>query len=434
MLGLLIMMAPAQAQAQTYAVLHNFTGGSDGARPQATLAIDRAGNLYGTAPQLGALGYGTVFKLTRYGANFIFNPLYNFQGQYDGGAPIGPVTIAADGTLYGTTIEGGYFGGAYCSNGGCGTVFRLTPPPTTPPSPFTPWHETVLYAFQAGSDGMGPYSPQLIFDQAGNLYGTTFQGGNDFGVVFEMTPYGGGWTESVLYNGFAPGFPGENPISGVVMDSAGNLYGTTSIGGAGGDGVVYELSPTQYGWVEALLHSFDNGADGGLPYGGLVMDSAGNLYGATQTGSHGAVVYELSPSNGGWSFQVFITSPAEWAPMQPSPWTRPAISTAPPKTWAHMAPAWSSADQRQRRLDPDRSARLFRKLWILLLRRRDPRPQRQSLRHHGGWWVEWLGRGVENHAVRQRPGGRGLRLTAYPLAAVNDYWRKIAWLLKKSLS
>ena len=304
MLGLLILTAPAQAQAQTYAVLHNFTGGSDGARPQATLAIDRTGNLYGTAPQLGALGYGTVFKLTRYGANFIFNPLYNFQGQYDGGAPIGPVTIAADGTLYGTTIEGGYFGGAYCSNGGCGTVFRLTPPPTTPPSPFTPWHETVLYAFQAGSDGMGPYSPQLIFDQAGNLYGTTFQGGNDFGVVFEMTPYGGGWTESVLYNGFAPGFPGENPISGVVMDSAGNLYGTTSIGGAGGDGVVYELSPTQYGWVETLLHSFDNGADGGLPYGGLVMDSAGNLYGATQTGSHGAVVYELSPSNGGWSFQV----------------------------------------------------------------------------------------------------------------------------------
>ncbi len=298
-----VTVIPA-AQAQTYSVLHNFTGGSDGSRPQATLAIDRAGNLYGTAPQGGTSDYGTVFKLTRYGSNFIFNPLYNFHGQYDGGAPIGPVTIAADGTLYGTTIEGGYFGGAFCSNGGCGTVFRLTPPPTTPPSPFTPWHETALYAFQAASDGMAPYSPQLIFDQAGNLYGTTYQGGSDFGVVFAMTPYGDIWAESVLYNGFAPGFPGQNPISGVVRDNAGNFYGTASIGGAGGDGVVYELSLTQYGWVETVLHSFDNGADGGLPYGGLVMDSVGNLYGATQAGSHGAVVYELSPSNGGWNFQV----------------------------------------------------------------------------------------------------------------------------------
>ena len=120
MFGLLTMLAPAQAQSQTYTVLHNFSGGQDGSRPQATLAIDRAGNLYGTAPQGGTSDYGTVFKLTRYGSSFIFNPLYNFHGQSDGGAPFGPVTIAADGTLYGTTIEGGYFGGAYCSNGGCG--------------------------------------------------------------------------------------------------------------------------------------------------------------------------------------------------------------------------------------------------------------------------------------------------------------------------
>ena len=221
----------------------------------------------------------------------------------------------------------------------------------------------------------------------------------------------------------------------MVRDNAGNFYGTASIGGAGGDGVVYELSLTQYGWVETVLHSFDNGADGGLPYGGLVMDSAGNLYGATQAGSHGAVVYELSPSNGGWSFQVLYHFASGVGPN--AALTLDAAGNLYGTTedvGAHGAGmvfkltnangVWNLTDLH----DFSGGSGSYP------YGRSDPRRQRQSLRHHVGRRSEWVGRGVEDNAVSQRPGGRGLRSTAYPLAAVNDYWRKIAWLLKKSLS
>ena len=300
------------AQAQTYSVIHNFTGGSDGGFPQAGLTMDRAGKLYGTASTGGISGNGAVFKLVPSGSHWVFYPLYSFRGGYDGSAPTGPLTIGPDGALYGTTLAGGYFQGEYCEDGGCGVVFRLRPPATAPPSAFTPWNETVLYAFDA-EDGNEPVYPQLLFDQAGNIYGTTqFGGSNVGGNVFELIPSGGGWTDTVLYDGFeGDSAAGSQPYSGVVMDSAGNLYGTTSVGGARGDGVVYELSPTQNGWVETILHNFDFGADGGLSYGGLVMDQAGNLYGGTVAGGTGdcGVIYELSPSNGGWTFAPIYSLP-----------------------------------------------------------------------------------------------------------------------------
>jgi len=295
------------AQAQTYQVIHNFTGGTDGSNPQAGLAIDRRGNLYGTAAEGGSGGAGAVFKLAHSGSNWMLMPLYGFSGGDDGSYPFGPVTIGPDGSLYGTTLAGGTTLGVCREEGGCGVVFRLRPLPTPPPSVFTPWQETVLIAFDA-TDGNDPVYPQLLFDQTGNLYGTTQYGGSNIGGnVFELTPSGGSWTETVLYEGFGNGLTGEEPLSGVVMDSAGNLYGTTSVGGAGGDGVVYELSPTQYGYVQTVLHSFTNGDDGGLSYGGLVMDQAGNLYGGTVSGGSAGcgVIYELSPSsNGGWTFNV----------------------------------------------------------------------------------------------------------------------------------
>ena len=295
--------AASSTQAQTYTVIHNFTG-AEGAYPDAGLTLDKAGNLYGTASGGGSTGYGTVFKLAHKASGWIVMPLYSFTGGYDGASPLAPVTIGPDGSLYGTTIGGGYMGGNYCSQGGCGVVFSLKPGPRAPVSALAPWTQTVLHAFTGYPyDGDQPVFGPLIFDQQGNLYGTTQFGGNngDFGIAFKLTPSGSGWTESILYNF---GLPTNGPLSGVVMDSAGNLYGTTADGGA-----VFELSPSGLSWVLAILHTFNGENDGSLAYGGLVMDQAGNLYGATSDGGsgHGGVVYELSPSDGGWTYQILYS-------------------------------------------------------------------------------------------------------------------------------
>jgi uncharacterized repeat protein (TIGR03803 family) len=304
LLGLALATATATAaQAQTYTVIHNFSG-AEGAYPDAGLTPDKAGNFYGTASGGGSAGAGTVFKLTHYGSKWTVLPLYSFSGGYDGESPLAPVTIGPDGTLYGTTIGGGYTGGSYCWDGGCGVVFNLKPGPRAPVSALAPWTQTVLHAFTGYPyDGDQPVYGPLIFDQQGNLYGTTQFGGNngDDGITFKLTPYGNGWTENILYNF---GLPTRGPLSGVVMDSAGNLYGTTADGGA-----VFELSPSGSGWVNTILHTFNCGNDGCLAYGGLVMDGAGNLYGATSDGGsgHGGVVYELSPYGSGWTYQILYS-------------------------------------------------------------------------------------------------------------------------------
>ena len=306
--GLAVMFAIAvipAAQAQKYAVIHNFTGGKDGALPRSTLILDRAGNLYGTA--------GPVFKMTRAGSGWIYTPLFIFPGGYYGSSSGAAPVFGPDGGLYGTTDNGGDL---QCSDGegfGCGTVFNLKPPPTRPASFLSPWKETVLHAFAGRpSDGEIPWTGALIFDQAGNIYGTTEFGGNagNWGTVYKLTPYAGGWTEAVLYN---LGYGTNGPYSGVVMDSAGNLYGTT------GDGtVIFELSPGAGGWSFTDLHDFTGGKnDGGLAYGGLVFDSQGNLFGATTTGGthSGGVVYELTPYNGTWQYQIIYNLPSGGGPF-----------------------------------------------------------------------------------------------------------------------
>lgn len=175
--------------------------------------------------------------------------------------------------------------------------------------------ETILYTFTAGSDGSGP-TGSLIFDAAGNLYGTTDAGGvNDGnggkGVVFQLSPAtGGGWTETAIY-AFQGGTDGEVPFGGVIFDAAGNLYGATNFGGAHSLGTVYELSPVAGGgWSEQVLYSFAGGADGANPNGGLVFDSAGNLYGTTGAGGGAqnlGTVFQLSPvSGGGWTESVIL--------------------------------------------------------------------------------------------------------------------------------
>ena len=243
------------AQAQTFTVLHTFTGGADGSEPSAGgLTSDKAGNLYGTAGFGGQYtsscnwggsetGCGTVYKMTRKGSGWIFSVLYSFNGETDGYVPDQIVSFGRDGSLYGSTYWGP---GTACGGNGCGTVFKLQPPATACRTALCPWTETVLHFFQgAPSDGSQPAFGQPVFDSAGNLYSTTAWGGpaGVAGNVYELTPTGDGWTEYVLHN-FTGGYDGDASWSSVVFDKAGNLYGTTTYGGAFSDGVIFQLYPS----------------------------------------------------------------------------------------------------------------------------------------------------------------------------------------------
>ena len=223
------------AQAQTYTVLYRFRG-PDGAQPvYGRLIGDSAGNLYGTTVDGGASGLGVVFKLDKTGETV----LHSFNGT-DGSEPFAGLIRDSTGNLYGTTKFGGIWGN--------GVVFELD----------TTGTETVLYSFTGGTDGSLPYA-SLIRDSAGNLYGTTFEGGaSGSGVVFELDTTG---TETVLYSFTGRGH-GANPVAGLIRNSAGNLYGTTANGGASGHGVVFKVDTTG---KETVLYSFTGGADGGNP-------------------------------------------------------------------------------------------------------------------------------------------------------------------------
>ena len=310
----LAVVATQAGQAQTITVLHNFTGGGDGAGLYAGLTIDKAGNLYGTTLEGGSNNFGTVFKLSYKGSGWIFTPLYSFQGGNDGANPRARVIIGPNGSLYGTTTAGG---GSGCGGSGCGTVFSLRPSAAACHTALCPWTENVLYRFTGGSDGAVPSNGDVVFDQVGNLYGTTFQGGvgncdgTTCGVVYKLTPSNGGWTESVLY-AFAGGSDGGNPYAGVTFDKSGNLYGTASSGGnlacnaPYGCGTVFQLTPSGSGWSENTIYTFQGGSDGANPRGGLMFDPSANLYGTTPDGGSegGGTVFMLTPSNGSWTFGV----------------------------------------------------------------------------------------------------------------------------------
>jgi len=270
----------AQTESALYSFCARYEDCHDGANPYAGLIFDKKGNLYGTTMDGGAYGGGGVFKLSAKGKGTV---LYSFCAQNDcadGGVPQAGLIFDQKGNLYGTTVSGG----AYCgSNYGCGVVFKLTPQ----------GEETVLYSFCAKTtcaDGASPYGG-LVFDKKGNLYGTTLMGGAaNRGTVFKLTPEG---EETVLYGFCAKKsycHDGENPYAGVVFDQKENLYGTTPLGGAydgcdnTGCGVVFELTPKG---KETVLHSFcaQKGCDdGSLPYAELVFDKKGNLYGTTWAG------------------------------------------------------------------------------------------------------------------------------------------------------
>ena len=287
------------ARAQTFTVLHSFTGAMDGSSPFAGLSMDWAGNLYGTT-SAGGVGYGGVFELERRGSGWLFQPLYSFAGGSDGEGPVARVIVGPNGSLYGTTYAGGVAG---CNGGyGCGTVFNLRPFPTVCRAALCGWQHNVLYRFNGSSDGANPLFGDVLFDATGNLYGTTQNGGSagcggaGCGTVFELSPMSGSWIDTTVYRFTGEGSDGANPYAGVIFDAAGNLYGTTKAGGSQANGAIFRLSPAQSGWTETTLYSFQT-QDGYWPYGGLVSDPSGNMYGTTTSGglNGGGTVFALRP-------------------------------------------------------------------------------------------------------------------------------------------
>ena len=278
-------------------VLHSFGNGTDGDFPEAGLISDAAGNLYGTTIGGGIHNSGTVFEaIPQEGGSWTEKVLHSFGNGTDGAIPYAGLILDAAGNLYGTTFEGGIHG--------YGTVFELSP------REGGSWTEKVLHSFNSnGTDGFYPYAG-LILDAAGNLYGTTIGGGiHDYGTVFELSPReDGGWTEKVLHSFNSNDVVGAYPYAGLILDAAGNLYGTTELGGIHKYGTAFELSPTGGGgWTETVLHSFGNGVDGGYPEAGLIFDAAGNLYGTTVYGGihNSGTVFELTPrEGGGWTERV----------------------------------------------------------------------------------------------------------------------------------
>ena len=318
----LIAVPTPAAQAQTYSIIHNFFGGQDGATPEAGLTVDTVGNLYGTA-SAGGSGYGTAYRL-QYEAGWPFNPLFDFDGD-----PTARVVFGPDGRLYGA--EPYYSGGRFQ-----GTVFNLGPPPRACPTLFCAWNFNYLWVFSGAADGGHPGYGDLIFDQTGNMYGTTVGGGSSsgggYGVVFEMTGSGYNWTERPLY-AFSGGTDGQFPYNGVIFDNAGNLYGTTYAGGLDGYGTAFELSPSQGGgyWTENCLYSFHNGSDGSSLRAGLTFDkSRSNLYGATSDGGSGGggTVFKLTPgANCSWTYTLLYSFSGNVG-RNCGPWASLAMDTA----------------------------------------------------------------------------------------------------------
>jgi uncharacterized repeat protein (TIGR03803 family) len=333
-LALALLIPSGAARAHSFSVLYSFLGGSDGAAPDGNLAKDSAGNLYGATSYGGGGsgsgcidlygGCGTIFKLTSGGAESL---LYAFAGESDGGNPFGGVIPGAKGYLVGTALKGGadgfgtffqlapdgtldvlhafagatsdgtspasaplkaphgtYYGttevggtgACHINPVGCGTVYMIDKAGT----------EKVVYFFGGGSDGAFPYGTPVA-DTAGNLYGTTDEGGGagcshqgvgGCGTIYEVAPNGG---ETVLY-AFTGGSDGAYPQSNLIVDGTGNLYGTATSGGTDDFGTLFKLAPDG---TFSVLHSFTGGSDGGDP-GGLIADSKGNLYGTTFVGGH----------------------------------------------------------------------------------------------------------------------------------------------------
>jgi uncharacterized repeat protein (TIGR03803 family) len=341
----------------TEAVLYAFcalSNCSDGGKPFGELILDQAGNLYGITLLGGSVGGGTVFELTPQGSTWTETVIYNFPSNIQ---PAHGLVFDEAEDLYGAMCNGGVYGagavfqltpgqggwtaalihsftghdgscpvsgpiinvggnlyGSFSGTSNTGGVYELKAPLTQGDA----WIERVLYGFKGGNDGANP-SGRLVFDQKGNLYGVTRQGGTSKGgTVFQLVRQGVSWTEAVIYSFCSQPHcsDGKDPRAGVIVDGKGNLYGTTYFGGNGGDcgtfanecGTVFQLTPpaSQGGaWTETVLHNFNNtGGDGNLPEFGLIHGKFGSLWGTTPEG--GKTVGPCAANGGcGTVFRVF---------------------------------------------------------------------------------------------------------------------------------
>ncbi|MGO8793603.1 MAG: choice-of-anchor tandem repeat GloVer-containing protein [Candidatus Sulfotelmatobacter sp.] len=302
---LLVAFQPAHAQSEI--VLYNFCSQpncTDGENPASSLMPDGAGNFYSTTQMGGANNYGTVFELSPNGiGGYKETVLYSFcslSNCTDGSSPGSYVTFDGRGNLYGTA----YYGGPFASGpySGYGVVFQLSPEPgggcPSGSNSGTGWCETVLYSFLSNPDGAFPFSG-LTWDTQGNLYGTTYGGGSGMGAVYELSPNGsGGWSEQVIYN--------SGGYAGLAIDGYGNLYGADHVN----NGHIFKLSPNGSGdWNATIIHTFKGGPnDGSNPEGTPVLDSAGNVYGTTISGgsnlSRAGTVWKLTPLGGEYTEEI----------------------------------------------------------------------------------------------------------------------------------
>jgi len=300
--GTVFQLTPNSDGTWAESVIYSFTGGDDGSMPRGELALDAAGNVYGTTVWGGPFGWmGVIFKLSPSAGTWDYSQLMYFNGG-NGIGPTGPLNWDESGNLYGATWLGGDL--RACSNG-CGTVYQLKS------NLDGSWSHNLLYSFEGSRGGLWPYGG-VTFDKAGNLYGTTAAGGDPnacgggCGVIFKLDS-GEGWKESVLHT--FRGRPANWSYAPVAFDAAGNLFGTTqnSGGAGGGPGTVFELAPQQAGWTYRV-HAFSGGNDAAFPaYGKLAGDSKGNLYGTTQAGGtygNGTVFRMRRDAHGRWRERV----------------------------------------------------------------------------------------------------------------------------------
>jgi len=292
----ILAISSSTAWAGKYKIIHNFTGGADGAVPGYTLASDGKGNFIGTANQGGANGEGTVFRLEQKNTKWHVRTLYDFTDS--DGQPGWGVALHKGGI---------YTIGSYASvqGGPCGSALQLNKASGAADAPER--SEVLMRTYLKSEEGCP--TGNLVFDHAGNAYGVTQNGGaNGWGSIVELSPTGSGWKETILYS-FRGQDDGGAPYSEMVMDAKGNLYGTASACASGCFGTVFELSPSQTGWTYSVLHTFLGGNDGGQPVAALTFDPEGNLFGATASfgAKGGGTVFELSPANGTFDVLYSLT-------------------------------------------------------------------------------------------------------------------------------
>ena len=288
--GIVFKLTPTTRGEWTETILHKFDG-TDGGNSLTSVVPDTAGNFYGGALSGGSMGFGVIFKMSKTSTGvWVLTVLHNFAGNPDGANPFNhnvPLALDIAGNIYGTTDGGGA--------GGEGTVFKLIPPKIAGAA----WTEKILHTFKDdGVDGKRPLA-EVVLDKAGNVFGTTISGGtHNQGIAYELTAVNN-YAETILYNFKGLSANDGSAPNGLVFDASGNLFGTSQIGGVGNTGTIFKLTHSSTGWEETVLHSFAP-SEGTNPFTPMIFGADGHLYGSGWEGGSGS----FSTGGGGsvWEF------------------------------------------------------------------------------------------------------------------------------------